>query len=128
MQVVAFALLIIGFNTIRSLIIENNSNELNNKIIRLHSFSFASYLIAGSAIYFTMIQDMINGSQNHIFYIIYLATVSVVLFTLMMGTLLTIIARMAAAPGPEKPEPTIQAEHAEEEALRESRDTFSMRH
>jgi hypothetical protein len=70
---------------------------------------------------------MINGSQNHIFYIIYLATVSVVLFTLMMGTLLTIIARMAAATVPEKPEPTIQAEHAEEEVFRESRDTFSMR-
>lgn len=94
MQLLAFLLLARGVQTIRKLIVQNNSTELNNRILLLHSVSFALYLIAGGMIYLTIILD-ITGKRSHTDGIIVMASVSMILFTLMMMSLLLIISRMA---------------------------------
>ena len=68
---------------------------MNNRILLLHCISFILYLLAGAFIYYTTITDIKDGEETHTVQIVAYATVSMVLFTLMMMSLLLIISRMA---------------------------------
>lgn len=90
MQAVSFVMLGIGVLKIRGLIVQNDSSEINNRRILLHMVCFALYLITLCFLLYRTLISELKG-VNNIDRTIYWATLSQVIFFLMMMTLLRIL-------------------------------------
>jgi predicted membrane protein len=90
MQAVSFTLLGSGVLRIRRLIVQNDSSEINNKKLLLHIICFALYLLTLCFLFYRTIYN-IFAQVNDINNTIYWATLSQVVFFVMMTALLAIL-------------------------------------
>jgi hypothetical protein len=90
LQLLALIMLGIGVSRIRSLIVQNDSSEMNNRNLLLHLVCFILYLLTLFFIAYRMVSSALEQREN-IDATLYLATLSNVVFFFMMGALLAIL-------------------------------------
>lgn len=95
-QLISFTMLASGVLTIRRLILQNDSSEFNNRMLLMHIFCFALYLMISLVICCrTLIATKVYSDE--IYQVVVFATVSLVLFVIMMSALLAILYHIGAA-------------------------------